>query len=97
MPKQEMTKDEQATETGQSAGKLFTFTIDASTAQIVRLELLLTPLIEHSPARRLMQREALNRAILGTLIQHAMKAPAAADTSSTTGLQSDRAAPARAN
>ena len=44
-----------------------------------------------------MQREALNRAILGTLIQHAMKAPAAADTSSTTGLQSDRAAPARAN
>jgi len=38
MPKQEMTKDEQATETGQSAGKLFTFTIDASTAQIVRLE-----------------------------------------------------------
>ena len=161
MPKQEMTKDEQATETGQSAGKLFTFTIDASTAQIVRLEaedasgerhelsdeekaslaqagsegsleqfverafeagidcvlgggeredraeepaeeaelrhLLLTPLIEHSPARRLMQREVLSRAILGTLIQHAMKAPAAADTSSTTGLQSDRAAPARAN
>jgi hypothetical protein len=154
-----MTKEEKMTEIAQSAGKLFTFTIDAATAQVVKLEtedasgarhelsdeekaglaqagtegsleqlverafeagidcvlgdgepenraepadeaelrhLLLTPLIEHSPAKRLMQREALNRAILGTLIQHAAKAPAA-ETSSTTGLQSDRAAPARAN
>lgn len=41
--------------------------------------LLLTPLIEHSPAKRLLQREVLNRAILGTLIQHSMKPiPAAA-------------------
>ena len=58
--------------------------------------MLLTPLIEHSPARRLVQREALNRAILGTLIQHAMKTPTAAENSPT-GLPSERAAPARAN
>jgi hypothetical protein len=156
-----MTKEENMTEIAQSAGKLFTFTIDASTAQVVKLEtedasgvrhelsdeekaslaqagseadleqfverafeagiacvlgggeredtadepaeeaelrhLLLTPLIEQSPARRLMQREALSRAILGTLIQHATKEPAAAEGSPATGLQSDRAAPARAN
>ena len=162
MPKEQMTKeDEKTTESGLPAGKLLTFTIDASTAQVVKLEaedasgvrhelsdeekanlaqagglddlerfverafeagidcvlgdgeredraeepadeaelrhLLLTPLIEHSPAKRLMQREALNRAILGTLIQHATKAPAAAEVSSTSGLQSDRAASARAN
>ena len=156
-----MRKEEKMTEIAQSAGKLFTFTIDASTAQVVKLEtedasgarhelsdeekaslaqaggdgdleqiverafeagiacvlgggvsedkadepadeaelrhLLLTPLIEHSPAGRLMQREALSRAILGTLIQHATKAPAAAEGSPASGLQSDRAAPARAN
>ena len=160
MPKPELTKEEKATEIEQSAGKLFTFTIDASTAQVVKLEvedasgarhelsdeektslaqagtagdleqfverafeagigcvlggepedkaeeaadeaelrhLLLTPLIEHSPARRLLQREVLNRAILGTLIQHAMKAPTAAESSPATGLRSERAAPARAN
>jgi len=160
MPKEEMTKEENATEMEQSAGKLFTFTIDASTGQVVRLEaedasgerhelsdeekaslaragtagdleqfverafeagiacvlgggpedkaeepadeaelrhLLLTPLIEHSPARRLLQREVLNRAILETLIHHAMKAPTAAESSPATGLQSERAAPARAN
>ena len=154
-------KEEKMTDMAESVGKLFTFTIDASTAQIVKLEtqdasgarhelsdeekaslaqtgtednleefverafeagidcvlgggegegkadepadeaelrrLLLTPLIEHSPARRLMQREALNRAILGTLIRHATRAPAEAESSATTGLQSDRAAPARAN
>lgn len=156
-----MRKEEKMTEIAESAGKLFTFTIDASTAQVVKLEaedasgvrhelsdeekaslaqagvegdleqfverafeagiacvlggggpedggnepaeeaelrhLLLTPLIEHSPAKRLLQREALSRAILGTLIQHATKAPAAAESSPATGLQSDRAAPARAN
>ena len=161
MAKEEMTGEEKMTEVAQPTGRLFTFTIDASTAQVVKLEtedasgarhelsdeekaslaqagieasleqlverafeagiacvlgdgeredkadepadeaelrhLLLTPLIEHSPARRLLQREALNRAILGTLIQHATKAPAAAEGSATTGLQSDRAAPARAN
>ena len=161
MTKEEMTNEEKTTQVAQPAGKLFTFTIDASTAQVVKLEtedasgarhelsdeekaslaqagtegsleqvverafeagidcvlgdgeredraeepadeaelrhLLLTPLIEHSPAKRLMQREALNRAILGTLIQHATRAPAEAESSATTGLQSDRAAPARAN
>ena len=161
MTQEQMTKEEKMTEIAQSTGRLFTFTIDASTAQVVKLEtedasgvrhelsdeekaslaqagteadleqvverafeagiacvlgggeredktdepaeeaelrhLLLTPLIEHSPARRLMQREALNRAILGTLIQHATKAPAAAESSPATGLHSDRAAPARAN
>ena len=160
MQKEEMTKEENATEMGKSAGKLFTFTIDASTGQVVRLEvedasgerhelsdeekaslaqaggagdleqlverafeagiacvlggepedkaeeladeaelrhLLLTPLIEYSPARRLLQREVLNRAILGTLIHHAMKAPTDAESSRATGLQSERAAPTRAN
>jgi hypothetical protein len=144
-----------------AAGKFFTFTIDAATAQVVKFEaldaggarhelsddekaalsrngagvgieelveqafeagiacvlgsgegeegaeesgeevelrhLLLTPLIEHSPARRLLQREALTRAILGTLIQHATAAPVAAAGSSATELQAERAPPARAN
>ena len=161
MPKEEMTTQGKMAESGPLAGRLFTFTIDAATAQVVKLEtedasgtrhelsdeekaslaqagtegsveqfverafeagidcvlgssepedkadepadeaelrhLLVTPLIEHSPAKRLMQREALSRAILGTLIQHATKAPAAAESSPTTGLPSDRAAPARAN
>ena len=39
--------------------------------------LLLTPLIEHSGARRLMTHDVLNRAIVGTLIQHSMKTQAA--------------------
>jgi hypothetical protein len=153
-------KEEKMTEVAQSAGKLFAFTIDANTAQIVKLEtldasgarhelseeekaslaregsesleelvervfeagiacvlggnerqdkaeepaeeaelrhMLLTPLIEHSPARRLIQREALSRAILGTLIQHATQAPADAESGPTAGLQSERAAPTRAN
>jgi hypothetical protein len=37
---------------------------------------LLTPLIEHSNARRLLRREVLGRAILGTLIKHAMQSDA---------------------
>ena len=37
---------------------------------------LLTPLIEHSHARRLLRREVLGRAILGTLIKHAMQSDA---------------------
>ena len=160
-PKEEKeAKEEKMTEIEKSAGKLFAFTIDADTAQIVKLEtldasgarhelseeekvslagegsegleelvervfeagiacvlggderedkteepaeeaelrhMLLTPLIEHSPARRLMQREALSRAILGTLIQHATKASAEAESGSSAGLQSGRAAPAGAN
>lgn len=154
-------KEEEMTEIAQSAEKLFTFTIDARTAQVIKFEtldasgerhelsdeekaslardgihggleefveqafeagiacvlggderqenadepgeeaelrhLLLTPLIEHSPARRLLQREALNRAILGTLIQHATQAPAAAASSPTPELQPERAALPRAN
>jgi len=135
-------KEQKMTDTEQSAGKLFTITIDASTAQIVRLEsqdatgarrelsdeekaslaqeggedrledvleqafeagiacvlgdaarqdkaqesaedaelrhLLLTPLIEHSPARHLLQPDVLNRAILATLIEHSTKPPTTA-------------------
>ena len=41
--------------------------------------LLLTPLIEHSMAKRLMRDDVLNRAILGTLIKHSMKPGADAD------------------
>jgi hypothetical protein len=154
--------DEKVTEIAPPAGKLFAFTIDTSTAQIVKLEaldasgarrelseeekaslasagtdagleefvekafeagiacvlgddeqqdkagepadeaelrhLLLAPLIEHSPVKRLMQREALSRAILGTLIQHATnKAPADSESGPTAGPRSDRVAPARAN
>jgi hypothetical protein len=37
---------------------------------------LLTPLIENSNARRLLRREVLGRAILGTLIKHAMQSDA---------------------
>lgn len=35
--------------------------------------LLLNPLIEHSLAKRLLKGEVLNRALLGTLIQHSIK------------------------
>jgi hypothetical protein len=51
--------------------------------------LLLIPLIEHSRARRLMQGDVLNRAILGTLIQHSMKPrdEDAAASGSAAGLQ----------
>ncbi len=154
-------KEEKMTEISASAGRLFAFTIDANTAQVVKLEtldangtrhelseeekaglaqaagegaledfvakafeagiacvlgdeehekadepaeeaelrhLLLTPLIEHSPVKHLMQREVLNRAILGTLLQHAAnKALAAAAGAPAAGPPSDRAAPARAN
>ena len=34
--------------------------------------LLLDPLIRHSPVQRLMQREVLSRAFLGTVVQHAL-------------------------
>ena len=34
--------------------------------------LLLDPLIRHSPVERLMQREVLSRAFLGTVVQHAL-------------------------
>jgi hypothetical protein len=153
-------KEQKMSEGDQSGGKLLTFTIDASTGQVVKFEtldatgvrhelsdeekaslaqegserleealeeafeagidcvlgengrdeteeseqdaqlrhLLLTPLIKDSPAKRLLQREVLGRAILGTLIQHSMKPPATASAgSAATGLESDRAAATRAN
>ena len=154
--------NEDKVEITQRAGKLFAFTIDAGTAQVVKLEaldasgarhelsdeeqaalaqagtedgleevvarafeagiacvlgedqrqqrvdepaeeaelrhLLLAPLIEHSPVKRLIQREALNRAILGTLLQRAMKqAPVEGQGAPTVASQADRAASARAN
>lgn len=158
---QKMTNDEKMTEIAPSAETLFAFTIDASTAQVVKLEaldasgvrrelseeekqslapggreggleefvekafeagiacvlgedegerageaaeeaelrhLLLAPLIEHSPVKRLVQREALDRAILETLIRHAThKAPAFTEGGPTPGPQLDRVAPAGAN
>ncbi len=154
--------EEKLSVSGPTAGKVFAFTIDATTAQLVKLEaldasgarrelsddevaslaqagaeqgleqvverafeagiacvlgeddasrktdepveeaelrqLLLTPLIERSPVKRLMQREALNRAILGTLLQRAMKpAPADAESGPAAGSPPDRAASAQAN
>lgn len=154
--------EEKIIESAPAAGRLFAFTIDASTAQVVKLEtldetgvrhelseeetaslvqagvedgleqfvekafeagiacvlgeedpqhkseepaeeaelrqLLLTPLIEHSPVKRLMQREALNRAILGTLLQRAMKrVPVDAASAPADPSQADRAASAHAN
>lgn len=155
-----MPQDEKISEAAQSAGTLFTFTIDASTAQVVKLEaldasgvrhelsdeekaslaqataevgleefvekafeagidcvlgddrrqdkaeepaeeaelrrLLLAPLIEYSPAMKLMQREVLDRAILGTLIQHATRAAPAPSTNGPTAAP-QAAAPVRAN
>lgn len=49
--------------------------------------LLLTPLIEHSLAKRLLKGEVLNRALLGTLIQHSMKSGAASGDSAGSVLQ----------
>jgi len=50
--------------------------------------MLLTPLIQHSPAKRLMTREVLNRALLQTLIEHSIKPqPGVAETGATARLQ----------
>ena len=152
-------KEQQTTATDQRAGKLFTFTIDASTGQVVKFEaldasgahwelseeeranltnegspeleealaqafeagidcvlggddqqddgeesaqdselrhLLLAPLLEHSAAKRLLQREALNRAILGTLIQRSVK-PTPAAAGNPGGPEAARAAATRTN
>jgi hypothetical protein len=155
-------KEQKMTDTEESAGKLFTITIDANTAQIVRLEsqdatgsrhelsdeekaslaqeaqeggedrledvleqafeagiacvlggaagqdkaqesaedaelrhLLLTPLIEHSPARHLLRPDVLNRAILATLIEHSTKPLTAAPEGGQA--PGDRAESARAH
>ena len=60
--------------------------------------LLLARLIHDSPARSLMRREALNRAILGALIRDSLQAPPMAAMSRTTArAQVGRAATARRN
>jgi len=71
---------------------------EASEQEAQLRHLLLAPLFRHSSAKRLLQREVLDRAILGTLIQHSVKPPAAASTDGpTTGVDPDRAAATRAN
>ena len=154
-------EEEKMADIAPSAVKLFTFTIDADTAQVVKLEtldaagarhelseeekaslaregsaggleefverafeagiacvlggdeprdrvqeseeegelrhLLLAPLIQHSTARHLVQPDALNRAILESLIQNAMRPAAPAENGPGTGAASDRAASAHAN
>ena len=135
-PNEASPKEQKTADDNQSGSKLFTFTIDANTAQVVKCEtvdasgasheisdeemtslaqqgsqkleealeeafeagidcilggeggrsdteesekdaelrhLLVTPLIEHSPAKRLLQREAVNRVLLGTLIERSTK------------------------
>ncbi len=47
--------------------------------------LLLTPLIKHSLAKRLLEGEVLNRVLLGTLIQHSMKSGADTTTGGSAG------------
>ena len=56
--------------------------------------MLLTPLIEHSPARHLLAREALQRIVLDTLIQHAMKpeTEAVGSSPSSEGIEEGRTA-----
>ena len=48
--------------------------------------LLLDPLIRHSPVQRLMQREVLSRAFLGTVVQHAVD-PVSPDPGSSSAQQ----------
>jgi hypothetical protein len=48
--------------------------------------LLLEPLIRHSPVQRLMQREVLSRAFLGTVVQHALD-PISPDLGSSSARQ----------
>jgi hypothetical protein len=153
-------EEQKMADSDQSAGKLIAFTIDANTAQIVKLEsldatgarhelsdeekasfvhegagkledvleqafeagidcvlgdgardeaeesqedaklrhLLLTPLLEHSAARRLLQPEVLHRAILETLVQHSMKPiPGSSQGSAPVAQEAERATPSRAN
>jgi hypothetical protein len=58
---------------------------------------LLGPLMEHSPAKRFLRREVLNRAILGTLIQSSMETHPAAPAGPATAGAQDRATATRAN
>ena len=60
--------------------------------------ILLTPLLEHSAAKRLLQPEVLHRAIMETLVQHSMKPiPASSRGSAAVGPQAERPTPGRAN
>jgi len=53
---------------------------------------LLSPLMQHSAAKRLLQREVLNRAILGTLIQFSMEThPPTPASGRATARKADRA------
>src|SRR6516164_11648176 len=54
--------------------------------------LLLDPLIRHSPVQRLMQREVLSRAFLGTVVQHALD-PVSPEGSSSSAQQQQAGAP----
>jgi hypothetical protein len=149
------------TDTDQPASKFFTFTVDATTGQIVKFEtfdasgvrhelseqeranlaqagseglevvleeafeagidcvlgdeegtdeteeskeetelrqMLLSPLIKHSRAKHLLQREVLSRAILGTLLGHSVKAgPTVSSRSPTAGAESGAEVGTRAN
>ena len=143
-------KESEMNEVSESASKLFAFTIDAKTGQVVKLEsldasgarhevsdeekvslakiakntgleevveqafeagiacvlggelgydaesvedaelrhMLLTPLIEHSAAKHLMQHDVLNRVVFDTLIEHSVKSkPTAAEAGATTSVQ----------
>lgn len=54
--------------------------------------LLLTPLIEESPVRQLLRRDALSRAILGTLIRHSI-GPSTPPSSSQASTATEPAGP----
>ena len=54
--------------------------------------LLLDPLIRQSPVQRLMQREVLSRAFLGTMVQHALD-PVSPDPGSSSAQQRQGGAP----
>ena len=54
--------------------------------------LLLEPLIRQSPVQRLMQREVLSRAFLGTMVQHALD-PVSPDPGSSSAQQRQGGAP----
>ena len=54
--------------------------------------LLLDPLIRQSPVQRLMQREVLSRAFLGTVVQHALD-PVSPDPGSSSAQQRQGGAP----
>jgi hypothetical protein len=60
-------------------------------------QLLLSMLLEHSAAKRLMQPDALRQTILKSLIHDALMSQRPAESSSAAGQLPDRAAPSRTN